>query len=194
MNKLSIIPSLILLITCSTLAQQPPAEELDAEMKKLAEAVEKSSTTEKAVDEELLSKLGAKTDEEKALVSRAMGYWQALERGDWSEVYTYFWEPFRQQTPLAGYLEFNKARASQFELSSARMTGAECGEVVSYYGVRDAMMDLKRIRARQSWHWENGNWYLVADPSANPMGIQPPGTKAHVNPCKGEAKVSPEKM
>jgi hypothetical protein len=194
MNRLTFIPALVLLWTFNAMAQQPPAEDLDPEMKKLAEAVEKSTTAEQALDEELLTKLGAKTDEEKALVRRAMGYWQALERGDWSEVYTYFWEPFRQQTPLAGYLEFNKARASQFELASARLTGAECGEIVSYYGVRDPMMDLKRIRARQSWHWEKGNWYLVADPSANPMGIQPPGTKVHVNPCRVEEKISAEKM
>ncbi|MCB1049566.1 MAG: hypothetical protein H6510_00995 [Acidobacteria bacterium] len=182
----------ILILCCafSVFAQEAPA--LDPEMQKLMEKVEGKETKQVEID---FQKYQADSDAKKAALTNAFSYWDNCQKGDWAAVYELFWSGFREATPMESYLSQEKSKITNYEVASLEMLSDECAVITAYYGVQNPMMDLKKIRSKQSWHLENGSWKLVADPYANPMGITPPGTKKFENPCKTESgKISSNKM
>lgn len=177
----------LLFLTISAMAQveTPPK---DSEIQDIIQKLEGTEEPEAAPEEASGVELG-KTPEETALLTRVNACWQAKLAQDWAQVYTFFWKIYRDEVAPEGYLRMDKLVITHAEVQAIEAMTDQCARVKVTYGVEHPMMTIKRIRVTESWTLEDGEWFLVADPHANIIGLRPGGTKKVIDPC---ASIEPE--
>lgn len=179
---------LLLTLTLGVAAQDPVLSEEDQKMQEMIESIEAESGAESAA--EAVTPLSLEdvsyepqSDSDKVLLRRVLGYWNAAQAGQWNEVHGFFWQPFREQMPVGSYLNQDKANIESFDVRDIRFVNESCAQVVVSYSITHAMMSLSKIRVKQPWHLESGEWSLVADPYENVMGLRPPNVVSTPSPC-----------
>ncbi|MCB1044346.1 MAG: hypothetical protein KDC35_15495 [Acidobacteria bacterium] len=173
----------LIVVFCGLLFAQetvPAGDDID----KIISEIEGQKVTDEDLVIEVFEHPFKPTDSrEQSLFDEVVGYWQAAHTANWGQVYTFFWQPFRDNMPVESYVKAEKAAIKSYKISSIRFVSDSCAQVVVSYSLEHPMMNLSNIPTKQNWHLENDHWRIMADPFENMMGIKPPNTPAMPKPC-----------
>ncbi len=103
-----------------------------------------------------------KIDKKELLLKRVNKYWSAREKDDLVTAYNFLRKDSKKKITLTSFIRKTNIKVSEYEINKVEISkkNPDRGTVTVIFSGFAMGYPIKKVRNRQFWVFENGNWYV----------------------------------